>query len=130
MKEISAGIILYTTINNERKYLIIKDFHNNYGFPKGHLELNETPMQAAIREVKEEVGIDVVIDNDFLETVEYVMPNNIEKIVYYYLAEYHNQIPNKQIEEVQEILLLNLSDSLNLLTFDNVKQILIKADQY
>ena len=130
MKEISAGIILYTTINNERKYLIIKDFHNNYGFPKGHLELNETPMQAAIREVKEEVGIDVVIDNDFLETVEYVMPNNIEKIVYYYLAEYHNQIPNKQIEEVQEILLLNLSDSLNLLTFDNVKQILIKANQY
>jgi 8-oxo-dGTP pyrophosphatase MutT (NUDIX family) len=29
----------------------------------GHIELNEDPNQAAIREVKEEVGLDVVLDN-------------------------------------------------------------------
>lgn len=41
----------------------------------GHIELNEDPNQAAIREVKEEVGLDVVLDNSnqkyFPDTNEY-----------------------------------------------------------
>ena len=32
-----------------------------WGFPKGHLEEGETPIQAAIREVQEETGFIVVI---------------------------------------------------------------------
>ena len=31
-------------------------------FPKGHLEQNETPEQAAIREVREETGVEIAID--------------------------------------------------------------------
>ena len=34
---------------------------NKWGFPGGAIELGETPQQAAIREVKEETGLDVEV---------------------------------------------------------------------
>ena len=35
---------------------------NKWGFPGGAVELGETPQMAAIREVKEETGLDVEVD--------------------------------------------------------------------
>ena len=128
MKEISAGAILYTYINNDVYYLLIKDFHNNWGFPKGHLESNETPLEAAKREIKEEVGINAQILDSFNEELVYIMPNGVEKHSVYYIGTYLNQTPNKQLEEVQEIRLLKYDDALKLLTFDNMKELLNKAN--
>ena len=129
MEEISAGAIVYTKIDNKIKYLISKDFHNNWGFPKGHLENIETKQEAAIREIKEEVGVDVILDTSFEETLEYVMPNGIKKKSIYFIAYFENQIPTRQLEEVQEIKILEYEEALNLLTFDNMKQVLINANR-
>ena len=49
MSEISAGAVTYTVQNGKILYLLIKDFHGNYGFPKEHLEDGETLFQAAVR---------------------------------------------------------------------------------
>lgn len=130
MKEYSAGAILYTKIDNEIHYLLIKDFHNNWGFPKGHLENDETFKQAAIREIKEEVGIDVSINSTFKTELVYKMPNGIEKHSLYYVAEFAKQVPNRQLEEVQEIKILKYDDAYDLLTFDNMKQTLKQAHKY
>ena len=129
MIEISAGAIIYTKIKNEIFYLLAKDFHSNWGFPKGHLENNETKQEAAIREIKEEVGVDVILDTSFEETLEYVMPNGIKKKSIYFIAYFENQIPTRQLEEVQEIKILEYEEALNLLTFDNMKQVLINANR-
>lgn len=80
--EKSAGAVLYTIIENKINYLISLDFHNNWGFPKGHLENNKTEVEAALREIKEEVGIDATIDDKFRKELIYVMPNGIENILY------------------------------------------------
>ena len=57
MSEISAGAITYTMKDHVPFYLLIKDFHGNYGFAKGHLEKGETETQAAIRSRKKSASI-------------------------------------------------------------------------
>lgn len=128
--EISAGAIIYTIINNEINYLLIKDFHGNFGFPKGHLEKDETEIEAAIREIKEEVGIDIILDTNFRKELNYIMPNGIAKKSVYYLGFYKDQKVIKQLEEVDETLLLPFSKAMNTLTFDNMKEILVEANNY
>ncbi len=127
MKEISAGAVICTVENTMLYYLIIKDNHGNYGFPKGHVEDGETLKETAVREIKEETGVDVTILPRFREVAGYVMPNGIEKEVHYFLSFYKNGEPVPQEGEVQEILILPFIKAYELLTFDISKQILEKA---
>ena len=128
--ELSAGAVLYTVINNEVNYLLLLDFHNNWGFPKGHLEQGETIVQASLREIKEEVGIDAVLDTNFKEELIYTMPNGIEKHSIYYIGRYADQNPIKQLEEVQDIKILPYEQAINLVSFNNMKDVLEKANKY
>ncbi len=128
MFEISAGAIVHTKIQGQILYLIIKDFHGNFGFPKGHLEKGETEEEAAIREIKEETGIDIELDPSFREELRYIMPNGIEKRSVYYLGSYKDQDPHRQLEEVEKIFLLPYADAMQILTFDNMKEVLAKAN--
>lgn len=53
----------------------------------GHIELNEDPNQAAIREVKEETGLDIELDDNLLETRE--QDDTKDLIPPYYLNRHH-----------------------------------------
>ena len=128
--EKSAGAVLYTISENKIKYLVSLDFHNNWGFPKGHIEENETTEQAALREIKEEVGIDATLDTNFTKELVYIMPNGVEKRSLYYIGRFDNQIPKKQLEEVQDIKILEYEEALNTLSFDSTKQMLVEAHKY
>ena len=121
MTEISAGAIVYTLINDEPHYLLIENYDGDWGFPKGHLEENETPLKAAEREIQEEVCLEVKIDDSFLRTLEYVLPDGSNKIVYYYLAAYENQTVKKQESEVKDTKLLPYAEALTALTYENMK---------
>lgn len=89
MKEISAGIIAYYFDKNSKqfKFLVAHPggpyFKNieNYGFPKGHQEKNESLKETAIREFKEETGLDV----DYLRLKNCIENITKKKNVYYFL---------------------------------------------
>jgi len=55
MNEDAAGVLLY----NDDKVLLIahRKYQGKYGIPGGKLEAGEKPLQAALRECKEETGL-------------------------------------------------------------------------
>ncbi|MBQ6493209.1 MAG: NUDIX domain-containing protein [Erysipelotrichaceae bacterium] len=130
MTEISAGAIVYTLIDEQINYLLTLDFHGNWGFPKGHLEAGESEEEAALREIEEEAGVKVELDKDFRHPLEYVMPNGRNKVSVYFLGFYEDQKPVPQPEEVAEIRLLPYEEAFQLLTFDNMKEVLVEAHGY
>ena len=130
MTERSAGAITYTMKDNTILYLLIRDFHGNYGFAKGHLEENESDEEAALREIREECGICVCLDPSFKEEQHYIMPNGVVKTVVYYLGFYEKQTPVPQPEEVQQILLLPYEEAMQILTFDIMKESLQRAHHF
>ena len=52
---ISAGGIV---VNPRGEIVIVQQKSGNYSLPKGYVERGESPLQAAIREIVEETGID------------------------------------------------------------------------
>ena len=67
MTEKSCGTIPYTLINGTIHFLLIKAKDGFCGFPKGHMENNETEIETALRETKEETSLSEGFEDfDFL----------------------------------------------------------------
>ena len=127
--EKSAGAVVYTVQDNSLKYLLIKSQNGDVGFPKGHIERGETEEFAALREIFEETSIKAELLCDFKETVAYTMPNGKNKTVVYFAAKFQNQTPKHNDGfEHNEYMLLDYDEALRALTFDNMKEILVKAN--
>ena len=120
IKEKSCGCI----IENNNQVLIIKQSNGDWGFPKGHVEEDESEIETALREVKEETNLDVSIVSDKRHKMEYYIDRGIFKEVILFLAHPITSNLKKQDGEIDDVRWLNIDDALNLLTFDNSKNAL------
>ena len=130
--EKSCGAVMYTIVNNKIMYLLIQNLSGIYGFPKGHMENNETEIETALREVYEEVGIKVELIDGFKTLDEHLIPqrkNTLKKIVYF-LGKYENQEIKTQKEEILNALLVDFETALSLFQFESSKRILKEANDY
>ena len=83
-KIIKAGCILMN-MKDKTIALVYREKFNDYSFPKGHLEEDETLTQCAIRETAEETKREcIILDENPIFTEEYVTPLNEEVIMHYY----------------------------------------------
>lgn len=83
-KRLSAGVIVVRETDNGLLFLLLRAF-KHWDFPKGMVEEDETPLQAACRETLEEAGLsdlDFRWGEEFYETPPY----NRGKVARYYLA--------------------------------------------
>ncbi|MEO8623385.1 MAG: NUDIX hydrolase [bacterium] len=89
-QETSAGGVVYRVDSDAPLYLLIRDSYQNWGFPKGHLESGERAEDAALREVREETGIDDVALRGTIDTIDWYFRFRgrlIHKVCHFFLME-------------------------------------------
>ena len=106
LHEKSCGAIVYRKYHGNTEILLIKHINSgHWSFPKGHVEAGETEIETAMREIKEETAIDVIIDPTFRETVDF----------------------HPQEDEIAEVRWVDISYASNILSYENDKTIVTKA---
>ena len=87
----------------------------------------EDSIDAVKREVLEETGLDVILDQTFRETVTYSPKRDTQKVVVYFLALARNYDYVPQEEEIADIRWVDIVHATRLLTYENDKTIVNKA---
>ena len=128
--EKSCGAIVYTNVNGERLYLVEQMLGGHWGVPKGHVEENETEEETALREIKEEVGLDVIIDSGFRTVETYSPKDGFIKDVVYFVAYSKSMDTTMQAEEVRDIKWVRIKEATVLIEFQDMQEIMIMADTY
>ena len=123
-KEKSCGCII---IKDKKVLLVYEKNRNFWGFPKGHMEDGETEIETALREVKEEVGLDVEIDKKRRYTLNYVINNEIDKTTVLYIAKAKKEKIIMQESEIENTKWCSFEEALNMLTFDDWKEMFKKV---
>jgi bis(5'-nucleosidyl)-tetraphosphatase len=80
----SAGVVVVSELERQWQFLLLRAFRN-WDFPKGLVEAGESPIEAAIREVREETALDDICFDWGMEYRD-TGPYNKGKIARYYIA--------------------------------------------
>jgi len=134
-----AGAVIFRRERGKIYYLLLnyasigKVEKTYWGFSKGHIEKGEKEIDAIIREIKEETGIeDLKFLKGFKETERYFFRyegKNIFKAVFYLVAE----SKTKEIKVSFEHLgykWLPFKEAFERLSFKNAKRIIKKANKF
>ena len=131
MYEKSCGAVVYRNTGRDGiKILLVKN-HNGkcWTFPKGHVELNESEKQTALREIKEETGLSVIIEPNFRQTSIYRPYGKIKKYVVFFLARASESSVVIQKNEIDYYLWVSLDDAMKLCSHDNDMKILVEVNK-
>lgn len=129
--ESSCGAVVYRDIRGEVRYLLIKNKRSaHWGFPKGHIEPGETKEETAYREVLEETGIHISIIEGFESVSKYKIRDRVEKVVSIFIGTTKDTSTIIQTSEIEDYIWLTYEKAMNLLKFDNDKNILKSAHQF
>ena len=131
--EITSGAVVYRKNNGEIEYLLLESQNKSHfwGFPKGHVEGNETLEETAKREIKEETQLVLPIDTSFHVYTEYDLPNGNRKQMTLYTADLtQSEDIHLQAEEIKNCGWFNYADARERLTYDNLKQLLDQVNDH
>ena len=128
--ERSCGAVVFKG-EKEKNILLIKNKRSaHWGFPKGHIEQGETETDTAIRETKEETGLDIEIIDGFSCKSEYTIQGKVEKAVVIFLARAVTTDVTTQEEEIDDYKWVDFETARKMLKFENDKNILNKAENF
>ena len=124
MQDFSFGVIPIYNKNGVPMFLLIQHQHEyggHWAFPKGHMEEGETEREAALRELKEESGVeDVVLDEkiEILEKYSFVQDEKqINKTVKYFLGFVNKEDVDTSKGEIHDAIWLTYEEALSKITF-------------
>ena len=97
----SCGVIPWKKTADGLRYLLILQTNGFWSLPKGHMELFETEIQTALRELKEETGLSASLDSTFREMVSYPMSGGKTKQVVLFPGQVHGEITLQKTEALR-----------------------------
>lgn len=118
-------------IDGEVHVLLIRDPYRNWGLPKGHLEAGEDDRDAALREVREETGLEELIAGPELVTIDWKFRfrgRRIHKFCAFFLmaAPSGRPVPERS-EGITECRWVPLGDALETISYENAREVLVEA---
>lgn len=103
--------------------------------PKGIVDPGESPATTAVREVKEEAGIETELIK-LIETIEYWYrsvkngkPVRFHKFVHFYLLEYISGDVSNHDHEVEESRWVSFDNAVEMLAFESEREVVVKAQE-
>lgn len=136
-----AALVMYRTpveqcagcvvLNEDNQVCMIVE-KGKYLLPKGHLEEKETLKQCAIREVKEETGLDAEVIDGYEYKIEYKLSEYrpIRKEVTFFLSKTKQTKFHCNLDEVDTAYWMSIDEAIKKASKSNIKEVLIEAKKY
>lgn len=132
--ETSAGGVVFRRLEDEIRYLLIRDPYENWGLPKGHIEPGETTREAALREIEEETSLTDLRIVARLPTIDWHFRDRggrVHKFCHFFLVESPRGDPvPEEREGISACVWHALPSALDTLTYDNAREVLRLAGKY
>ncbi len=128
--EKSCGAVIYKYSGTGRLYLIEHTLAGHTSLPKGHVETDETELQTAEREIREETNLEVAIDSRFRFNTHYITRKGLDKELVIFVAEPLTEDLVPQATEVAGFEWLPLAEALSTLEYDAHREALKQAAEY
>lgn len=129
--EKSCGAVCIRNAGERRTVLMVRHVAGGrWAFPKGHVEIGETEVQTALREVLEETGVHAILQPEFRFVTSYSPVRGVMKKVVYFAAYARDAVAVPQPGEIEEARFFDIDDAMSRLTYPADKQLLRQALQY
>jgi 8-oxo-dGTP pyrophosphatase MutT (NUDIX family) len=127
----AGGIVFRRDESGVVRFLLIRDSYDNWGFPKGHLEENESPADAARRETAEETGLADLKLHGPIRLIDWhfrFRGRFIHKFCHFFLFESADGQPVPQEDEgITACRWCTLDEALRSLSYENARGVLRRA---
>lgn len=119
---------MFRRADRDLEVLLLKHRAGHWDFPKGHVEEGESEQETALREVLEESGLTVKLeDTGFREVIRFSPYAGCEKDVVYFIAFLESGVLTPQPEEISRAAWLRPREALERITYQNARNLLLNA---
>lgn len=129
--EVSAGGVVYRRTANGVEVLICKDAgYHRWVLPKGWVNQGESLEETAVREVREEVGVQARIVEPLGEPEKYIYTTRgvrVFKSVYYFLMAFESGSEADHDAEMEEVRWVTPEQAIELLAYQGAKNVVTRA---